>query len=456
MEHSFHIPVMGTGFSIDTPVKVAPFGISSVISLADDSLIEKMRAYYCSKLNLPFEEISERLDDFRAKRITAYLNLIDQMVKEKFETVKRSALEKSNELTKYLEMLPDYSELKQEYQRILDIMDSAYIKDWVYSNLQVGSIDVNIMTKVDKTNFDEHKQALPSEYNDAHAALRGFANSNLESCIILSAGMNPRLYGYMEVFDDFYPDQDGSFRKKIVLKVSDYRSALIQGKFLAKKGLWVSEYRIESGLNCGGHAFATDGYLFGPVLEEFKEKRESLTNDLQRVWKQALIEKGRPVATLPTIKITAQGGVGTADEHHLLLDHYQLDSVGWGTPFLLVPEATNVDKGTLDLLASAGEGDQYLSNTSPLGVPFNTLRGNSQDLEKERRITKGRPGSPCPKKFLVSNTEYSEKPVCTASREYQFKKLQEIKKSDPIDSKNRKHKVHEKSCLCMGLANGGT
>lgn len=51
------------------------------------------------------------------------------------------------------------------------------------------------------------------------------------------------------------------YYKKVVIKVSDYRSALIQGKYLAKKGIWVSEFRIESGLNCGGHAFATDGYL---------------------------------------------------------------------------------------------------------------------------------------------------------------------------------------------------
>jgi len=65
-------------------------------------------------------------------------------------------------------------------------------------------------------------------------------------------------------------------KKKIILKVSDFRSAIIQGNFFAKKGLWVSEYRIESGLNCGGHAFATDGFLLGPILEEFKQKRNNL------------------------------------------------------------------------------------------------------------------------------------------------------------------------------------
>jgi hypothetical protein len=41
--HTFHIPVMGLAFSIDTPVKVARFGISSVVSIVDDVLIEQMR-----------------------------------------------------------------------------------------------------------------------------------------------------------------------------------------------------------------------------------------------------------------------------------------------------------------------------------------------------------------------------------------------------------------------------
>ena len=97
------------------------------------------------------------------------------------------------------------------------------------------------------------------------------SKTDIDGEIILSAGMSPRLYSYLEHFEDFYPDKNGFIKKKIVLKVSDYRSALIQGTYLAKKGLWVSEYRIESGLNCGGHAFATDGHLMGPILAEFKE-----------------------------------------------------------------------------------------------------------------------------------------------------------------------------------------
>ena len=37
--HNFHIPVMGTGHSIDTPIRLAHLGITSVISIIDDEII---------------------------------------------------------------------------------------------------------------------------------------------------------------------------------------------------------------------------------------------------------------------------------------------------------------------------------------------------------------------------------------------------------------------------------
>ena len=88
--HTFHIPVMGIGFTVDTPVKVAKYGISSVISLVDDKLVEKMRKMYSDKLEIPFQAISIKIDDYRAKRITSYLDLVDDMVKEKFAELKKS------------------------------------------------------------------------------------------------------------------------------------------------------------------------------------------------------------------------------------------------------------------------------------------------------------------------------------------------------------------------------
>jgi len=451
--HSFHIPVMGIGFTIDSPLKLAHLGIDSVVSMVDDILVEKIRKMYCEKLELPYKEISAKVEDFRAKRFTAYLDFLNEQVDRKFEELKNATAEKGQDFRNYLEMLPDTSELKREFLSVATNFSLTDIGDRVKEFLQKGSIDVNIMTKVDKDNYSKGEK-LPVEYNDAHAALRGFANSNLKSSIILSAGMNPRLYNYIEQFDDFYPDETGDIKKKIVLKVSDYRSALIQGKYFAKKGIWVSEYRIESGLNCGGHAFATDGYLLGPVLAEFKEKRQELIDSVYDTFVQGSENRGReiPDMKLP-IKITAQGGVGTAEEHRFLLEYYDVDSVGWGTPFMLVPEATTVDDETIDQLIHAKEKDLYLSDISPLGVPFNSLRGNTKDVEKLQRIEMGKPGSPCPKRYVALDQEYTPKGLCTASHKYQKLKIEELDQQNlnPEDYLVKYDKIVEKSCTCVGL-----
>lgn len=452
--HSFHIPVMGIGFTIDTPLKVSHLGIDSVISLVDDILLEKLRKMYCGKLELPYQEISDKLEDFRAKRITGYLNLIHDAAHNKFEELKNSAFKTGKEIKEYFNLLPDSSHLKREFERrISNDLNINEIKKWLNENLTMGSIDVNIMTKVDKDNFIKNEK-LPIEYNDAHAALRGYAQSKLCSSVILSAGMNPRLYSYLENFEDFFPDGNGNIKKKIVLKVSDYRSALIQGKFLAKKGIWVSEYRIESGLNCGGHAFATDGYLMGPIMKEFKDNKQAYLKEIHDILIPALIGKNKavPKQYLP-LKITAQGGVGTAEEHQFLQDHYEIESVGWGTPFLLVPEATTVDRATMDKLMAAKEEDLYLSDVSPLGVPFHNLRNNTKDQEKQKLIDKNRPGSSCPKKFVALNKDYTEKGLCTASRQYQHIKIKELN-AENISKEEydlRFNKITEKSCTCVGL-----
>ncbi|UKM66024.1 hypothetical protein GSB9_02597 [Flavobacteriaceae bacterium GSB9] len=453
-EHTFHIPVMGIGFTVDTPLKVAHYGMDSVISLVDDILLEKLRKMYSEKFELPYDEISDKVEDFRAKRITSYLNLINDLAEKNFKALKSIASKTNHEFLAYINMLPNGSRLKTEFKNLTAKgFDFSELKKWASNNLSMGAIDVNIMTKVDKDNYRKQEK-LPVEFNDAHAALRGFAESKLESSVVLSAGMNPRLYSYMGQFDDFYPNADGVFKKRIILKVSDYRSALIQGKFLAKKGLWVSEYRIESGLNCGGHAFATDGHLLGPVLSEFKQNRSQLQAMVYKVLKQELLNQNRtvPEADL-TFKLTAQGGVGTNEEHDFLLEHYNLDSVGWGSPFLLVPEATTVDAETLKKLEKAKEADLYLSDISPLGVPFNNLKNNTKDKEKQRLIDKGRPGSSCPKKFVALNKDFKETGMCTASREFQYLKIKELDSLglDSYEYQKQLNKITEKSCTCVGL-----
>lgn len=452
--HSFHIPVMGIGFTIDTPLKVSQYGIDSVISLVDDILLEKLRKMYCDKHGISYFEITEQTEDYRAIRITSYLDLIHDLALIKFENFKNETIKTVKGIKQYFDLLPDTSIFKQEFLELTKnhvIWDD--VRTWVKRHMPMGMIDVNIMTKVDKENYTKGIK-LHTEYNDAHAALRGFANSSLNSSVILSAGMNPRLYSYLEQFKDFYPDINGNLKKRIVLKVSDYRSALIQGKFLAKKGLWVSEYRVESGLNCGGHAFATDGYLLGPILNQFKENRNELLISAHELLVYALFQKDIPVpeTELP-LRITAQGGVGTAEEHQFIIQNYHIDSVGWGTPFLLVPEATTVDKVTLQNLVEAKEDDVYLSNTSPLGIPFYTLRGNTKDAEKSRLIAKGRPGSSCPKKFVALNKDYTKKGICTASRHYQNLKIKELEKEEVTieEYRYRYNKITEKSCTCVGL-----
>ena len=457
--HTFHIPVMGLAYTIDSPIRVAQYGISSVVSITDDEVIEKMRAFYSEKFSIPYQEITQKFHDYRAERITHYLNLMDTVVKEKFENFKNELAESKTSLENYIGILPNKSDFKKGLQNFIDegVTIKETIKNYLEHHLSSGEIDVNIMTKVDKDNFNK-KEQLPIEFNDAHAALRGFANSNLSSSVVLSAGMNPRLYSYFETFKDFFPDLNSNLKKKIILKVSDFRSAMIQGNFLAKKGLWVSEYRIESGLNCGGHAFATDGFLLGPILKEFKEKKEQLIQSAHELLVKALNQKEMFTPEKPMeLKITAQGGVGTAEEHEFLLEQYNLDAIGWGSPFLLVPEATSMDNETRTLLANAKEDDFYLSNISPLGVPFNSVRGTSNEFWKQKRIDENNAGSSCPKRLLALSKEHDEKGLCMASKKYQDIKLEELEaiKNDISETEfeKSKAKITEKACLCVGLVN---
>src|SRR5687767_2104121 len=101
MGHTFHIPVLGLGFSVDTPLKVAKFGISSVASIVDDMLIERMRKFHSEKRGETFIPIEAKEPDSRAKRITAYLNLMDRIVKADFEELCNSPFEPLSDITRY-------------------------------------------------------------------------------------------------------------------------------------------------------------------------------------------------------------------------------------------------------------------------------------------------------------------------------------------------------------------
>ena len=453
---------MGTGHSIDTPIRVAPFGIDSVISVVDDLLVERIRKYYANEYQLPFESIPRSTEDGRAKRITAYLNTVEEVVRKKFDDIRNQPFFSDNDKAKYFEMLPDSSTLKKKWKQLLAMAPSKEresLEKQLTDQMEPGSIDVNIMAKVDRLLNNNDGEPMSNEYSDANAAFRGFARSNLRSSVVLSAGFNPRLYNYMSEFRDFYRDAAGELKKTIVLKVSDFRSALIQGKFLAKKGLEVSEFRIESGLNCGGHAFASDGQLLPAILREFNEKKDQLCKTFEPLilsFYESMGWEYPESAGKEDPLVTVQGGIGNFGEAERLMKVYGMDKTGWATPFLLVPEATPVDDPTRELLRDAGEDDLYLSGVSPLGVPFNNVRKTGSEKWTQARAETDKPGSPCPKGFLQFNTEFTKNPICTASSQYQLLKIDEINRSelDDVEKGKKRSAILEKTCLCDHLGNG--
>jgi len=453
--HLFHIPVMGTGYTVDTPIRLAPFGISAVISLVDDILLEQVRNHYAKTLGLEYEPIPRKTPDGRAKRVKAYLDQVGTIVQNRIAEIRAQPFFEENDKNRYFSMLPTLSPVRELWQKLInnpESSDKEQIMETLNQNIIPGSIDVNIMVKLDA---DQHPEEGPDS-TDAKTALKGFAESFIDGGIVFSAGINQGLFKYMTRFPGFYRDEMGKLKKRIILKVSDFRSALIQGRFLARKGLEVSEFRIESGLNCGGHAFASDGELLPALLKEFSEQRSRLFSEVMPQIKKYYEKQGWDTdrlknATPPVL--TVQGGIGHSGEKQRLMEEYGVDRTGWGSPFLLVPEATPVDDALRLQLAQAKPEDLYLSHTSsPIGVPFNNLRNSASEVDRENKIAAGKPGSACPKGFLVTNTEFSERMICTASMRYQKNKLKELNELPDSPEKDKQIQVIlERSCICHQL-----
>ncbi|MCK5199805.1 MAG: hypothetical protein KAR21_15715, partial [Spirochaetales bacterium] len=214
--HSFQIPVMGTGFSVDTPLKVAKFGISSVISLVDDALIEQMRKYHSEKNNISYTPILKGDEDWRANRITSYLDLLDDLIEKEIKEMLKSQFEEGSQITKYFELLPENT-LKQKYLQMKDLPEGEEklsLQNYLRSQVTKGSIDVNIMTKLDNIPFYKGK-LLDVKYSDAASALRGYGKSKISSSMIFSAGLNPRLFDAINQYKDFLPDVFGKLKKRI-------------------------------------------------------------------------------------------------------------------------------------------------------------------------------------------------------------------------------------------------
>ena len=138
---------MGTGFTIDTCLNVARYGIHSVISLGDDELIERVRKYHSAQHGLQYNEIAAGSDGYRARRITAYLNQLDLLVKTQFDLVRKEPFEQGGDITRYFELLPE-GRLKGRYRKMIEEPDLGK-KDQLQIELRhlmkSGRIDVNIM-----------------------------------------------------------------------------------------------------------------------------------------------------------------------------------------------------------------------------------------------------------------------------------------------------------------------
>ena len=180
-QHKFHIPVMGLAYTIDSPIKVAQFGISSVISIVENRLVEMMRSHYYPTINQEYVPINTHEEDYRAKRVTDYLNLVNTIVQQQVEKLKSAAFEAGSEIVKYFEMLPEDSALKQLYRQMMKTSnqpEKEEIENQLRAQIRPGSIDVNIMTKLDRNNFDQHGNILENG-SDAIAALRGSQKATL-------------------------------------------------------------------------------------------------------------------------------------------------------------------------------------------------------------------------------------------------------------------------------------
>ncbi|MBN2169330.1 MAG: hypothetical protein JW738_08805, partial [Actinobacteria bacterium] len=107
----------------------------------------------------------------------------------------------------------------------------------------------------------------------------------------------------------------------------------------------------------------------------------------------------------------------------------------------------------LERLANATDEDVRLTENSPSTIPFWSLRTADGEINRDEKIESGDPGSTCPNGFLKFDTEFTDKPLCIASKSYLRKKLDEISNNnyDPAQIKYLREKILARTCLCRDL-----
>ena len=121
MPHLFHIPVMGTCFTTDSPLRVAHLGIDSAISLVDDKLIERIGLDYAQKSKMPYTKVPSSKEHARSARIQLYLDLVNVLVQKNFTRVLREPFSGDSEKDLYFKLLPTQDPLRLRYEKMLKL-----------------------------------------------------------------------------------------------------------------------------------------------------------------------------------------------------------------------------------------------------------------------------------------------------------------------------------------------
>lgn len=133
-----------------------------------------MRGNYYPTIGREHQPVSTHEDDYRARRITDYLNLVNTIVKTQVEKLRKAPFEKGSEIVKYFTMLPEDSTLKKLFLQMMKTSDQPgkeKLETYLRTQIRPGSIDVNVMAKIDRNNYNKSGELL-DESADAVAALR--------------------------------------------------------------------------------------------------------------------------------------------------------------------------------------------------------------------------------------------------------------------------------------------